>query len=285
MPGISHPEDIMGFLRRNPGFVGLKLHPTIDEVKLNDERVIKFLSRLNGMTHPSGRKYTVLFDSNAKYAEPQQLKELCEKFTNINFIFGHIFIQKNWDKRMEAIEVARKHDNVFLETSWVQTDVIMEAIKRAGAGKVLFGSDVQGPEHYFMPWDGSSYGGIIKYLHEHLTREEFALVMSGNAKRLFGFDQAMQAPDTGGSANTVVIDGSDKAQTVHMVYEPQPEYILSSTPGGIDLDPTMLNLRTKRDGKGVSFPVAADGAIEVNGFTPVIIRITPMHSPLLPDTG
>jgi hypothetical protein len=59
--------------------------------------------------------------------------------------------------------------------------------------------------------------------------------------------------------------------------------VSSSTPGGIDLDPSMLNLQVKRDGNGTAFPVVADGTIQVSGFTPVIIRITPMSSPLLSD--
>jgi hypothetical protein len=59
----------------------------------------------------------------------------------------------------------------------------------------------------------------------------------------------------------------------------------STAPGGIDLNPTMLNLQVKRDGNGTAFLVAADGTMQVSGFTPVIIRITPMVSPLLSDSG
>jgi hypothetical protein len=62
-------------------------------------------------------------------------------------------------------------------------------------------------------------------------------------------------------------------------------FVSSVAPGGIDLNPTMLNLQTRRDGNGVAFQAAADGTMQVNGFTPVIIRITPMVSPLFSDPG
>jgi hypothetical protein len=75
-----------------------------------------------------------------------------------------------------------------------------------------------------------------------------------------------------------IISGVDNAQLTNGI-----PLVKSSTPGGIDLDPMMLNFQVKRDGKGMAFPVAADGATRVNGFTPVIIRITSMSSPLLSD--
>jgi hypothetical protein len=59
----------------------------------------------------------------------------------------------------------------------------------------------------------------------------------------------------------------------------------STAPGGIDLDQSMLNLQVRRDGKGMTFSGVADKAMQVSGFTPFIIRITPMESPLLSDSG
>jgi hypothetical protein len=53
--------------------------------------------------------------------------------------------------------------------------------------------------------------------------------------------------------------------------------------GGIDLNPTITNMHIQRDGNGVAFPVF-DQPIEninVNGFVPVIINVTPLHNDLL----
>lgn len=54
--------------------------------------------------------------------------------------------------------------------------------------------------------------------------------------------------------------------------------------GGIDLNPANLNLQIKRDGKGVPLPIQFQDLqnINVNGFLPVIIKITPISNlPLL----
>jgi hypothetical protein len=51
-------------------------------------------------------------------------------------------------------------------------------------------------------------------------------------------------------------------------------------PGGIDLNPANLNLQIKRDGQGVPLPVNLQDLpnINVNGFVPVIINISPVKS-------
>jgi hypothetical protein len=59
----------------------------------------------------------------------------------------------------------------------------------------------------------------------------------------------------------------------------------SAAPGGIDLNSTMLNLQVKREGKSMTSQATADSAMQVSGFRPVIIRITPMDSPLFSDAG
>jgi len=55
------------------------------------------------------------------------------------------------------------------------------------------------------------------------------------------------------------------------------------TPGGIDLNPTNLDLYIKRDGNGVPFPVweQSIGNIRIDGFVPVIINVAPANIPLL----
>jgi len=54
--------------------------------------------------------------------------------------------------------------------------------------------------------------------------------------------------------------------------------------GGIDLNPVHLNLQIKRDGSGVPLPLNLQPieTMQINGFVPIIINITPVLSmPLL----
>ncbi len=53
--------------------------------------------------------------------------------------------------------------------------------------------------------------------------------------------------------------------------------------GGINLDPALLNLQIKRDGKGIPLPVSQQPILEmkIDGFVPVIINVTPVNLPQL----
>jgi len=56
------------------------------------------------------------------------------------------------------------------------------------------------------------------------------------------------------------------------------------TPGGIDLNSALLDLQIKRDGNGVPLPVfdqPMDRLMNIQGFLPVIINVTPVNVPLL----
>lgn len=53
---------------------------------------------------------------------------------------------------------------------------------------------------------------------------------------------------------------------------------LTSNPGGIDLNPALLDLQIKRDGNGVPLPLPQQpiGTMRIDGFVPIIINITPI---------
>lgn len=72
---------------------------------------------------------------------------IAEEYPKINFIMAHLgnFASRDWPEHMEAISVARRYPNVYLETSSVVFFKFLEiAAKELGAGKLIFGSD--GPE-------------------------------------------------------------------------------------------------------------------------------------------
>ncbi|MCB9771038.1 MAG: protein kinase [Candidatus Omnitrophica bacterium] len=60
-----------------------------------------------------------------------------------------------------------------------------------------------------------------------------------------------------------------------------------ATKGGIDFDPTLLNLQIKRDGRGVALPLPQQDLehINIKGFYPVIINIQPLNIQTLPILG
>lgn len=74
----------------------------------------------------------------------------------------------------------------------------------------------------------------------------------------------------------------------YLASSPMPATDKKFIKGGIDLNPVNLNLQIKRDGNGVPLPVEFQDIpnINVNGFVPVIINITPVTNlPLLLGTN
>jgi hypothetical protein len=59
---------------------------------------------------------------------------------------------------------------------------------------------------------------------------------------------------------------------------------ITANPGGIDFDPSKLNLQIKRDGRGVPLPLPQQNleTIDIKGLYPVIINIQPINAQTLP---
>jgi predicted TIM-barrel fold metal-dependent hydrolase len=102
---------------------------------------------------------------------------LAPQYPEVNFIIPHLgSFADDWRAHQQVIDQMVRYPNVYTDTSGVRRfDYIVEAIKRAGAQKVLFGSD--------GPW---LHPGLemhkIRILR--LPREKEALILGGNALRL-----------------------------------------------------------------------------------------------------
>jgi uncharacterized protein len=102
---------------------------------------------------------------------------LAPQFPDVNFIIPHLgSFADDWRAHQRVIDQLVRYPNVYTDTSGIRRfDYIVEAIKRAGARKVLFGSD--------GPW---LHPGLE--LHKirllGLPPSQEALVLGGNVLRL-----------------------------------------------------------------------------------------------------
>jgi predicted TIM-barrel fold metal-dependent hydrolase len=102
---------------------------------------------------------------------------LAPQYRSVNFIVAHLgSFRDDWKAQQQVIDQLVRHPNVYTDTSGVRRfDYIVEAVRRAGPRKVLFGSD--------GPW---LHPGVE--LHKvrllHLTPDAEALILGGNALRL-----------------------------------------------------------------------------------------------------
>lgn len=72
---------------------------------------------------------------------------IAAEYPGVTFIMAHLgnFASHDWNEHLDAISVARRYPNVYLETSSVVFYRYLEmAARELGAGKLIFGSD--GPE-------------------------------------------------------------------------------------------------------------------------------------------
>jgi predicted TIM-barrel fold metal-dependent hydrolase len=102
---------------------------------------------------------------------------LAPQFPDVNFIIPHLgSFADDWRAHQRVIDQLVRYPNVYADTSAVRRfDYIVESVKRAGARKLLFGSD--------GPW---LHPGIElhKILLLGLPEKQKRLVLGGNVMRL-----------------------------------------------------------------------------------------------------
>jgi predicted TIM-barrel fold metal-dependent hydrolase len=110
-------------------------------------------------------------------SRPEVIDMLAPQYPDVNFIVAHLgSYTDDWRAHQQVVYQLARYPNVYGDTSAVRRfDYIVEAIKRAGARKLLFGSD--------GPW---IHPGVE--LHKvrllGLSKDQEALVVGGNAIRL-----------------------------------------------------------------------------------------------------
>jgi hypothetical protein len=124
----------------NIGAKGLKLHPNFQDFKPLDRMCLEIYEEASHLSLP------IVFHTGTKGTEkhPDQVSSNLKNFEKvpgmfpqIPFILGHMGISQH----KLAIQLARKYQNVYLETSGQPASHIREAIQVAGGDKILFGSD------------------------------------------------------------------------------------------------------------------------------------------------
>jgi predicted TIM-barrel fold metal-dependent hydrolase len=102
---------------------------------------------------------------------------LAQEYPDVDFIFPHLgSFADDWRSQLSVIDLMERHPNVYTDSAGVRRfDLLEDAVRRAGARKMLFGSD--------GPW---LHPGVelakIKLLR--LSAVDEALVLGGNFLRL-----------------------------------------------------------------------------------------------------
>jgi uncharacterized protein len=176
----SRPDRFLGFAFVNPaadrgrverlvrqaveqfGFVGIKLH--------------RYDARISREVCEVARAFSspVLYDV---MGEVSVCELLAQEYPDVNFIIPHLgSFADDWRAQIAFIDHLARHPNIYTDTAGVRRfDILEQAVKRAGARKILFGSD--------GPW---LHPGVelAKVRVLGLSRTDEDLVLAGNFLRL-----------------------------------------------------------------------------------------------------
>jgi predicted TIM-barrel fold metal-dependent hydrolase len=110
------------------GFVGIKVH--------------KHDARITGEVCEAARAFgiPVLYDPSG---ESSVAELLAQQYPDVNFILPHLSsFADDWGAQLALIDHLVRHPNIYSDTAGVRRfDLLVQAVARAGAHKVLFGSD------------------------------------------------------------------------------------------------------------------------------------------------
>ncbi len=143
-------------------FVGIKVHR-------HDARISREICE-------AARAYAlpVLYDI---VGEVSVVELLASEYPDVPFIIPHLgSFADDWSAQIALIDHLVRHPNIYADTAGVRRfDVLAEAVRRAGAKKILFGSD--------GPWLHPGLE-VAKIRALNLSPSEQALILGGNFLRL-----------------------------------------------------------------------------------------------------
>ena len=154
------------------GHLGLKLHPVSDCHPANSrEYVYPIMEKCREHKVP-----IFIHAGHAPYSGPILFAGLARDFPDVDIILGHI----GHAMFADACYVARKHPNIWIDTSMNHGGPLRNALAAVGPGRLLYGSD-----------NPTSHPIACKTLIESLdiAREEKDLILGGNIRRLLGLDK------------------------------------------------------------------------------------------------
>lgn len=182
-----YPNRILGYVVANPrygeevveeferyvrvhGMIGLKMHSHSHMYEADDPIVYPLMEKATQLRVP------VLF-----HADIREIRVLAERFPDVTILVAHMgsaaaLLQPTGDW-IGTIQVAKKHDNIILETSASTFDMgmIERAVEALGAERIVYGSD--------MPLLSPS-AQLAKVKAADISDEDKRLILGENMARL-----------------------------------------------------------------------------------------------------
>jgi len=155
-------------------------------------------------------------------SRPEVVDMLAPQYPDVNFIIPHLgSFTDDWKAHQQVIYQIARYPNVYADTSAVrQFDYLVQAVRRAGARKLLFGSD--------GPW---THPGLE--LHKirllRLSPDQEEMLLGGNTIRLLRRSSVLRAfssPDPDMRSKTSTLPATAPSANEPAPVIPEAEYHL-----------------------------------------------------------
>ena len=155
------------------GLKGVKLHPDIQGIGINDPRMHKIYKLCEGhltmLLHTGDHRYD--------FSNPNQMKPVLEKYPNLTVIGAHF---GGWSVWREATEQLKDYKNFYVDCSSslyaISPQEAKELIMAYGTDRVLFGTD-------YPLWKPEIE--LERFMQIDLTDKEREDILYNNAFKLF----------------------------------------------------------------------------------------------------
>lgn len=173
--------EIADFIMENQEyFVGLKVHPYYSQLSVTDMRYRDYFE----FAHEVGLPVAV-HTAMDKTSEPSYVYEVAKRYPQVPFIMVHMGLGSD---NQEAINLASRLKNLYLDTSWVKVQAAQLAVTVCGSHKVLFGSDspIDGENTYAFYTDYFAKGSKL------FSKSDWDSILAQNAVRLFRLERSIE---------------------------------------------------------------------------------------------
>ena len=165
---------------------GFKLHPFHSQTAPDDERLEPYYRIAAEYELP-----IVSHTGGCEEASSVRLYNAARKHPELKFVMVHMDLGTD---NKTATELLGKLPNLYGDTTWVAVSSCLEAVRRYGSEKMLFGSDnpVDGKDTYLHNRAGerSLYQQYFNEFKSMIPREDYDNIMYRNAVRIFGIKTA-----------------------------------------------------------------------------------------------
>jgi uncharacterized protein len=186
----ARPDRFWGFAfvhaSADRGRMGALVRTAVEEYGFRGIKVHRHDARITREVCETARAFTlpVLYDP---MGEVHSVELLAPEYPDLAFIIPHLSsFAGDWAAQHAFIDTLARHANVYTDTSGVRNfDLLVEAVRRAGAGKVLFGSD--------GPWLHPALE-LTKVKLLGLPPDQERQVLGGNLLRILGRETPQALP-------------------------------------------------------------------------------------------